>query len=1060
MSFKNKLLLMVMSLFIVSAGFSQENAPGVITGVVKDAKGAPLQSITVAEKGTSNAVITSAEGTFSIKVKTGTATLVFSGVGFAGQEIKITDNKPLSIVLIDESKELSDVVVVGFGTQKKAKVIGAVSTMKMDEVLGERPVSTTSSLLQGVIPGLQVSITSGQPGAGSNLNVRGGTSFGTSLTGSIQNGGPLILVDNTPLNGPLNLIDPNDIESITVLKDAGSAAIYGARSAFGVVLVTTKKGTKNQKIQFNYSNNIVFATPTNLPEKATPLQTVQHYIDGGRTSYYGNQDLATWRSLLQEYEQDPSKYPLGYSLQNNVYYRLAATDAMNDLLGNNSTQFMNNLSFNGGSDKTTYRVSFGTTNEKGILVPDANQDKFRRYNFKSIITTDITSWFSAQVDANYYNGLTTRPSYTNAFGDATNLPSFLPVDTLAGTPGNIASAKYMINQTIPSTFKYDETRLTGRIILKPVTGLTVTGEYTFDYYRNLNTSYDKIVSGQLNPYTYTPTNYGSGKYSKDNNFTEYNTINIFGNYVKNIKDHNFGLMGGFNQEFRNYEQEVISRGGMINGSIPSISTGTAVIEGTDNYSQFATRGFFGRFNYDYKNKYLVELNGRYDGSSRFPDGHRWGFFPSGSLGWRVTEENFMSGARSWLSDLKIRASYGSVGNQNIGEYQYYAGMNPTQPFWLVGSVPITTLSAPGLVSPDFTWETVETKNIGVDFGFLKNRLTGAVDIYQRNTRDILSSNDTPIPATLGTGAPLVNTASLRTNGWEAELSWKDKVGKVSYFISANMFDYTSTVTKINNPNDLISQLYVGRKSGEIWGYITDRFYQESDFIEGTLDANLKNGTLKAGLPKQAGQSPNPGDLMFMDLDSNGVINQGSNTLAASGDRRIIGNSTPRYQWGLRGGISYMNFDFSFILNGVGKQDQFRADQLIFPNFWSTYGALYSHQTNYWSKTNTEAYYGRIYADAAGNTPQTFNQVTQTRYLLNGAYTRVRNMTLKYNLPDNMLKKMMIKRMSIAGSVENPFTFDHMPKGIFPDVATVGGTAGGGMGYPFMKKWSVGVNLTF
>ncbi|WP_181182479.1 SusC/RagA family TonB-linked outer membrane protein [Sphingobacterium lumbrici] len=1031
----------------------------VITGIVKNQNGEPLANVTVAEKETNNRVMTQADGRFAIQVAGQDAILRFSIIGFGTKEVAVRNQNDLQVSLMPVVSDLEEVVVVGFGAQQKAKITGAISTIKMDDVLGDRPVSTTASLLQGVVPGLQVSISSGQPGAGASFNIRGGTGFGTSLTSAMNTAGPLVLIDNAPLNGPLNLIDPNDIETITVLKDAGSAAIYGARSAFGVVLITTKKGAKNQKTQFNYNSNTVFATVTNLPEKATPLQTAQHYIDGGRTSYYGNQDLKTWIDLLNEFEADPSKYPDGYTIEDNVYYKLAPNNAVQNLLGNNSTMYMQNLSVNGGTEKTSYRFSFGSTNEKGILVPEANQDRYKRYTLKSIVTTDITPWFTTQVDANYFHSHTTTPSYANAFGDATNIPSFLETDMIPGLEGNIASARYMLMNTEPRTNRSGEVRLTGRAILRPLPNLTITGEYTFDNIKNLVTSYDKIVAGQLNPYILTPASYGTGKFSKNNNFTDYQTINIFGSYGMKLNKHNGNLMLGFNQELRKFESVLVSKADMINSDIPAISTGIGVVEAEDNYSEFSTRGFFGRYSYDYDSKYLVELNGRYDGSSRFPTGHRWGFFPSASIGWRITQESFMDFSKNWLDEFKVKASYGTVGNQNIGEYSFFAGMNPTQPTWLNTGVPVTTVGAPGLISPDFTWETVVTKNLGFNIALLKNRLSSSVDIYERTTKDILSANDTPLPSILGTGAPLVNAASLRTNGFEVDLNWKDKVGNVSYYLGANLYNYKSIVTKIFNPNNLITQLYVGKNMGEIWGYTTDRFFTVDDFEEGTLNASLKNGTLKPELPKLPGQTPNPGDLMYVDRDGNGIINTGSNTLEDTGDRTIIGDNIPKYQFGFRGGASYKNFDFSFVMAGVGKQDQWRANQLTFPNFWQTYGALYSHQLDYWTAENTDAYYGRIYADAAGGTAQANNQVVQTRFLLNGAYLRVQNLTLRYRLADHAAKKLFINKLSISCSVENPFTFDNLPKGMFSDIASIGGTAGGGMGYPFMRKWSLGLNLT-
>ncbi len=495
MRLRANLLLALVTVLFAIAGFGQEAATRLVTGTVKDQKGNPLQSITVTEKGTTNAAITDAAGAFSIRVKT--ATLVVSGVGFQTQEVKVQDGKALAIVLADESKELSDVVIVGYGTQKKANLTGVTSTVKMDQILGERPISTTASLLQGVSPGLQVTIGSGRPGEGANLNIRGAT--GLTSTGFTQ-GAPLILVDNTVFDGPLNLIDPNDIETVTVLKDAGSAAIYGARSAFGVILINPKKGKKNQKTQFNYSNNIVFSNPTNLPQKATPLQGIQMLIDGGLTTYSvgQGQDLATWKTLLQNYEANPSKYPNGYDTVNNKYYQHQGADAVNEMLGHSAMQYMNNLSITGGSDKTTYRLSFGSTNETGILLPSAGQDKFTRYNVRSFVSSDIASWFNAQLDAAYNYGNTVRPGYDNAYTYAARVPSYLRTDTvpLAGYPGLIATGKNLINTTAPHDYRYDQLRVTARTVLKPFKDFTVTGEYTFSNYHTLETNYDKYNTPQ------------------------------------------------------------------------------------------------------------------------------------------------------------------------------------------------------------------------------------------------------------------------------------------------------------------------------------------------------------------------------------------------------------------------------------------------------------------------------------------------------------------------------------------------------------------------------------
>lgn len=1032
--------------------------------VINGTDKSPVQSATVKVKGTDRATRTNELGKFSIQTKVG-ETIQISHVSFELFELTVTAaTNAITATLTPLSNSLNDVVVVGYGTQRKTNVTGSVATIKMDEILGDRPVSSTGALLQGAIPGLQVTINSGQPGASTSFNVRGGTGFGSAANSSINSAAPFILVDNVPFNGQLNMLDPNDIESVTVLKDAGSAAIYGARSAFGVVLITTKKGIKNQKTQFNYSHNLVFSSPTNLPVKATAKQQVQAWMDGGMTpAYNGNQNFVTWMQLLNDYQNNPQNYPSGYAVNAGVYYQLASTDAIEALLGNTATQKMHNLSVSGGSEKTTYRISLGTTNENGILVPSANQDNYKRYNIKSLITSDVNSWMNVQLDAAYYNSVAKSPFNTNAFGDATNTPSALAIDSIPTIPGVLmATAKNEILASAPVINRTDQIRVTGRVVLKPAKGLTVTGEYTVDNLRTLNTVNDKKTGNFLNPYTYVTLYQGQDKFTKTNSLNDYKALNVFANYVKSFSNHTFNLTGGFNEEESYYEAVSTTSSGMINGNLPSISgtTGLIPVEGSDNYIESSTMGLFGRLNYDFKNKYLLQFNGRYDGSSKFPSGSRWGFFPSFSAGWRITEEKFMNFIKPVFNELKLRGSVGSVGNQNISDYQFYGGMTSYNPNWLFAAARVGTLNAPPLVSNSFTWETVKTIDYGFDWGMLRNRLTGSFDWYQRETKDILTTNPTPLPATLGTGAPLQNAGALTTKGFELQLNWKDKIGDLTYYVGLNLFDYQSEVANAINPQNVIANLYTGKKMGEIWGYVTDRFYTVNDFVAGSLNANLRNGTLLAGVPKQNAQAPSPGDILYLDQNKDGVITNGAGTLSNPGDQVIIGNNTKRYQYGINGGLAYKNFDLSFVIAGVGKQDQFINNTLTFPNQWLTYGALYAHQTNYWTPNNLNAFYGRIYTDNVNGNNQSYNQSVQTRFLLNGAFTRVRNITLRYNFLQSFLKKASINKLQVFYSIENPFTFHKMPEGMYPDVATQGSTAGGGLGYPFMRKSSVGINLSF
>lgn len=1024
-----------------------------ITGQVVDENNNPLEWVTIQVKGTNVATTTDGDGRYEINIPNNQTTLIYTLMGFEAVESIIGSRSVINISLKMAISDLDEVVVVGYGTQKKANLTGAVSSVNMDEILGNRPVSTTGALLQGVVPGLQVNISSGEPGVSKGFNIRGGTDINTSGN-QIRTQGPFILIDNVPFNGPFNLIDPNDIESVTVLKDAGSAAIYGARSAFGVILVTTKQGVKNQKTNFNYSNNLTLSAPMSLPEKATVLQTIQSYQDMGTTGYWTGNNVNTWLELAKEYAADPQSYPEGYAEVEGIRYSLAETNAFENLLGSNSRQFMHNFAVAGGTDKTTYRISMGTVNENGLLAPETGYDKYNRYNLKSVVSTDIKEWFNVQLDMSYYNSLKSYPG-GDGLNSAVNLAPWVPMDdslTVNGSTYPANTPRNAVIVTSPTLTRFDDIRMTGRAILKPLSGLTITGEYTFDNLRNLTTSYNKVRT-IVDPRRFIVNTNGTGEFGKRNEITDYKSVNIFANYEKSFDNHNLSAMAGYNQEESSFEQTIAAREGVISVSYPSITQATGIPIASDSYNEYALFGFFGRLNYDYAEKYLIGITGRYDASSKFPENHRSGFFPSVSFGWSVDKENFMSGTSGWLNQFKPRIGYGTVGNQNINTYAFLPNMSASYAVWLHNNTQQTTLSSPDLISSGFTWATVQTLNIGLDVAFLKNRLSANLDWFRRNTKDMLYQG-IQLPAVLGTGAPLQNVADMNSEGFEVQINWRDRIGNVSYRIAANLSDYQSTITRIRNEAGLLSQYYEGQQLGEIWGYTTDRLFTPDDFEAGSLNENLINGTLKPNLPRIEGQRPNPGDVMFIDYDGNGIINAGSSTLSNPGDRRIIGNSTPRFQYGVNGGFTWKSLDFSFVISGVAKQDQWRANTLTFPNF-SAFGTIYSHQLDYWTISNQDAHWGRMYDQAGGN--QDFNQSIQTKYLLNGAYLRIRNLSLGYTLPKYLTQRFFVDRLQAFLSVENAFTFDHMPKGLEADIYRDNEF---GYAYPHMRSFSLGVNLSF
>jgi TonB-linked SusC/RagA family outer membrane protein len=1029
-----------------------------ITGKVINLKnGTPIAEASIKIKGTNTGTLTDAAGAFAITVQDNKAILQVNSVGFEPQEITVGTNKNFDISLKETTTSLDDVTVVGYGTQKKSKLTGAVTTVKMADVLGSRAETNIAEALQGTVPGLQITYNTGEPGANTSINIRGTTSIGSG-----SNGSPLILLDNVPVSS-LSLINPNDIETVTVLKDAGSASIYGSRAAWGVILLTSKASAKNSKPKFEYSNNFVTSSPLELPRKASPTRTVQSFKDMNLAPP-GGQNPDTWLSLIDQYAKNPSAFPSGYTVQGGILYPLKETDAWTDMADKSALEQIHNLSISGGSDKTYYRLSGGYSNEDGILI--TNKDNYKRINVTGFISTDITSWATVQLTSRYTSSNKQMP-YTSygfgIFGSASVAPSYglLGDSVINGVSVPFVTGRHIIENGGGNSNKLDNSRIGGKLILKPVAGLTITGEYTFDKTNTVFTQYDKAFNIiMLNNFVPAPIiTQDQAKYYKYMDFTNYHALNIYANYEKKYRDHLFTLTAGMNQEDSYFELLNAQMSNMINPNLPYLDGGTGLItadnNGFDGFSEYAVRGYFYRFNYAYKGKYLLETSGRYDGSSKFPEDSRWGFFPSVSLGWRASDESFMQSLKPTLSDLKVRVSYGNVGNQAISNYQYYAGMTtrPTSNWADASGVRYLSLNAPGLISANFTWEKVTSKNIGIDLGLFNNRFTTTFDVYQRDTRGMLIPG-AQLPAVLGANAPLQNTADLQTNGWELQVGWKDKIGKVNYRIGFNLYDSKAKITKYDiNGTGLLSQYYVGQEIGEIWGYVTDGVYSVNDFVPGSLNASQLGGKLNTGVIKYQGINPNPGDVRYKDLNNDGVIFTGDNTVSNPGDRKVIGSNVRHYQYGITGGVNWNGFDLSFFIHGVGKRDIYAVNDLISP-YSSGYGTLYESVQDYWTSTNTNAFYPRIYSLNAGNGSN--NRLPQTKFLLNGAYMRLENITIGYSIPANILKKAHLQSLRFFVSGDDLLTVKHLPVGVDPELSD----QGYGGQYPLMKKVSVGLSLNF
>lgn len=1039
---------------------------GVCKGVVKDNQGETVIGASVVVKGSTNGTITGLDGDFTLdNVKRGDV-IQISYIGYVSQEV-VWQGTPLNITLKEDSQTLEEVVVVGFGSQKKANLTGSVSQVKMDDVLGERPVTNVKNALQGSMPGLMVS-GGASPGEAKSFNIRG--------TVSINGMNPLVLIDN--VEGDIDLLNPEDIESVTVLKDAASSAIYGARAAAGVILITTKKAKKGEKFNLNYNANFGFQTSINSPKQASLDEYLRAYQAAGfsETYYAGNGSVSKWREYLAGYKENPAAYPIVgdgiYIGEDGAPYYLNDKDVYKAF---QETSFMqtHNLTANGGTEKLRYRLSAGLTKEDGPLIE--SKDTYMRKNISSFISADITDWLTQEADFRYTVADRSEPMGSGDGIYCMNHISFYPsgmmpgsVNTSVGKDLPLITPENQIRYNNPYLTDTDNTRIYLRTIMRPIKGLELVGEYTYDR-KNWQKSY------YAKKWEYTTEQLGSNNsvtsdyLFKSEDHEDYNALNLYGTYNFSIKeDHMFKVMAGFNQERKQNSWISVQTHDMIAPSAPSFTSATGKIIPQNSYSDYAIRGAFYRINYNYKDRYLFEANGRYDGSSKFPKDDRFGFFPSFSVGWNIARESWMEKALDYVSDLKLRASWGQIGNQNIGNYGYYSTMQPVgnSNYWLKDGEFITYISTPGLVSNSFTWETVETLDIGFDASMFNSRLQVTFDWYQRTTRDMLIAG-IQLPAVVGTSAPMRNAADMRTRGWEIAVNWRDQIGDWKYNVGFNLYDYKSKITKYSNNEDkLLSQnYYEGKTLGEIWGYVSDGFYTIDDF-DGPGTWQLKDGVASLD-----GYNPRPGDEKFVNLnDDRGTneINSGLNTVDSPGDQKVIGNSTPRYNFGVNLGVSYKGFSLSAILQGTAKRDVWIGGMSLFPfggsakayypvfynqtDYWEPMGSCDGQYTEndreYWVAKNPDASLYRLYSNMQNHGS---NQRASTKYLQNGAYMRLKNITLAYTFPKALISKVSLSALKVFVSAENLATISSLPKGYDPERLS--------WGYPFYRTLSFGLNVT-
>lgn len=1039
-----------------------------ISGKVTDKNSQePVIGASVLIEGTTNGTITDVDGHFMLSNVPAKGNLVISYIGYATQTLPINGKTNFSIALVEDTETLDEVVVVGYGVQKKVNLTGSVSAVKGD-ALERRPVADATQSLQGMVPGLLVSNSNtGRPGGSGSLTLRG--------QGNLDNNAnPYILVDGVEMS--LSDVNPNDIENISVLKDAAACAIYGARAAYGVILVTTKKGEEG-KMRVNYQGTVGWSAPTVLPDMVDSYQFAKYWnagcVNAGSPRLYSDEKLA----LLQQYIQDPGSVDPWFELPANANMNPAFENSESGVGNTNyfdlhykdwAFKQNHNLSLSGGGKLAQYYISGGYYSEDGIL-RYADMD-YSRYNFTANITSQITKWLKLKVNTKFMHSDQDTP-----FGDgglsegfyhslARFRPTVSPIDP-NGHFTELTMIPYLQSGTYTNTQR-DRLNITTGLEFQPVKNWFIFLDYT---YKLMNVEYEAL---NVAPLIYgadgVSTSKGvrdelgvspDGKFTRSYGRTRYQTINLYTNYLFTLADkHNFTLMAGYQEEDSDYSYMKNAITGLYSTTNPNVGMGTGDKTVVDTRNGWATRGFFGRINYDYDGRYLLELNGRYDGSSRFASGHRWGFFPSVSVGWNISREAFMSSLTDVVSNLKLRASYGLLGNQaGAALYTFAATMelnNSLGNYIFADGRNIFTKS-PLVVNPATTWEKVESKNIGLDFGFFGNALTGSFDVFQRDTKDMLGPG-TDFPDFFGAIAPQTNNARMRNRGWELSLNYRGKIGKdIQYSIGGMLSDAVSEVTEYANETntDPKEQWYTGKKVGEIWGYRADGLIQTQE------EADAYNE--KYDLSFISGKPWTPGDVKYRDLNGDKKINNGKNQLGDMGDMTVIGNTTPRYQYTINGSISWKGLSLSMMFQGVAKRDWNPGTA---PYFWGS-GAyaqvtVFKEHLDYWSESNPNAYYPKPYIHTAGGVTPFRNKTmtTSDRYIQSGAYCRLKNVTLSYDLPAAWVNKVGLDKVQVFFSGENLLTFTPL-KGMFDPEAIFTGNSyqsEGGKNYPMNRVLSFGV----
>lgn len=1048
-----------------------------ITGTVRDDDGSPVAGVSVSIKNQPGGVVTDISGRFAIKAPIG-ATLVLSAINYLSFTTNVDQRTEYTLGLKRKTGTLSDVVVVGYGTQKRTNVTGAVSVISKD-VLENRPVTNAVAALQGAAPGLVVTRTSGQPGQeGYNLNVRGLSSLnGTNAA--------LVVIDGVA-GGDLTLINPNDIESISVLKDAAAAAIYGAQASGGVILVTTKKGTIG-RLKLDYSGLYTTNTRYNVPKLLQSWQAAQMvngaYSDAGMGA--GPYSAATIRVMKSDtsflptgtnLNTDPITVPAPGTYTSYTYYH-ALDD--NTFLRTSTNSQNHNISASGGNDRTQYFFGLGYYTQNGVLA--VGPDAYQRYNARFNVTVKMSRILSLDSRIGYTFGKTTAPNatlngdngflyniYSRASTGVQTGTIYLPNDS---THTKIANAS---GGDIYGVLKYggynstNQHTLTGAFTLKAdsiVRGLSLRLVYNPGLQQGNNDIFAKnftLWNTLTSPITAVST--GSGASTTSSNYlskaraTQYSQdVQALADYDLKLRGgHNFHVLGGFEYQYYNFNSDNVKTTNLVSTTTPSLNfvSASSVVTASDNVQTNAWVSYFGRLDYNFRSKYLFEFNLRDDGSSKLAPGYRFQLFPSVSGGWRISQEDWFANSVSWVSELKLRGSYGSLGNAQLGalntnNYNYIASL-PQGPSTVFNNVNNYSYYQSAIPSLGQGWETIKTTDLGTDIGLFKSRLNFSFDYFKRDNNNMLITVN--YPATLGVAPPTTNSASMTTHGWELFLGWTDHIGRnFSYWINGNLSDNTNKLTKYEGTtvvNAGSNSTIVGMPVNSIYGYVDQGYFKDAQDVSSSAFQYAKTG---------------PGDIKYKNLDGmahvnpsgQAIINTGANTVADHGDLTYLGNTSPRYTFGINLGASYKGFDFSAILQGVGKEKMLIPQRTMVP-FVQTYRTPWAEQQDYWTPTHTNAKFPRLYWYGSDAVATAMNSAISSHWIQNATYLSLKNLQVGYTLPRRITQKAKIEKVRIFFTGQDIWRTTGMWYKAF-DAENPNNNA---WNYPFFRSYAAGLNVTF